>query len=163
MVGGQLPRSDGQALANWIVSHCPITLAVAAVGAGMIGSIEDAHDIRTSVPPVWLLAGAVAIGLLAMIVVANLHACKALCRRSVQRGERSSPGDSLWLNGHLYASRAGGDFVRELRCLAPSLDFMSVSRTYATACSRDIDRPSRQAQSRASGSNAIRTLIKARS
>ncbi|HEX8966874.1 MAG TPA: low temperature requirement protein A [Chloroflexota bacterium] len=71
VVGGRLPNSDGRAIATWIVSHCPITLSIAAAGAGMIGLIEHAHDIRTPTPTAWLLTGAVAIGLLAVIVAAN--------------------------------------------------------------------------------------------
>jgi len=71
VVGGRLPNSDGRAVANWIVSHCPITLSIAAVGAGMIGLIEHAHAARTPVTTAWLLTGAMAVGLLAVIVAAN--------------------------------------------------------------------------------------------
>jgi len=71
VVGGRLPNRDGRAVANWMVSHCPITLSIAAAGAGMISLIEHAHDARTPVSTAWLLTGAVAIGLLAMIVAAN--------------------------------------------------------------------------------------------
>jgi low temperature requirement protein LtrA len=71
VVGGRLPDSDGRSLANWIVSHCPITLSIAAAGAGMVGLIEHAHDTRTPATTAWLLTGAVAVGLLALIVTAN--------------------------------------------------------------------------------------------
>jgi low temperature requirement protein LtrA len=71
VVGGRLPNSEGRAIANWIVSHCPITLSIAAAGAGMIGLIEHANDTRTPATMAWLLTGAVAIGLLAVIVAAN--------------------------------------------------------------------------------------------
>jgi low temperature requirement protein LtrA len=71
VVGGRLPNTDGRAVANWMVSHCPITLSIAAAGAGMIGLIEQAHDARTPVSTAWLLTGAVAVGLLALIVAAN--------------------------------------------------------------------------------------------
>jgi low temperature requirement protein LtrA len=71
VVGGRLPRRDGRAVSSWIVSHCPITLSIAAAGAGMISLIEHAHDARTPVATAWLLTGSVAVGLLAVIVAAN--------------------------------------------------------------------------------------------
>ncbi|HEX6509098.1 MAG TPA: hypothetical protein VF221_15830 [Chloroflexota bacterium] len=70
VVGGRLPNSDGQAIATWLVSHCPVTLSIAA-GAGMIGLIEHAHDARTPESTAWLLTGALAVRLLAVIVAAN--------------------------------------------------------------------------------------------
>ena len=67
LVGGRLPRGDGRALANWILGHFPITLAIAAAGAGMVSLLEHAHDARTPAPTSWLLAGAVALGLVFLI------------------------------------------------------------------------------------------------
>jgi low temperature requirement protein LtrA len=71
VIGGRLPSTDGRAVATWIVSHCPITLSIAAAGAGMIGLIEHAHDVRTPAATAWLLSGALAVGLFAVIVAAN--------------------------------------------------------------------------------------------
>lgn len=71
VVGGRLPRSEGRALANWIVSHFPITLSIAVAGAGMVNLIGHAHDARTPTTTAWLLSGAVAVGLLAVIVAAG--------------------------------------------------------------------------------------------
>ena len=67
VVGGRLPKNDGRALANWILSHYPITLSIAACGAGMVSLLEHAHDGRTPEPTSWLLSGAVAVGMLALI------------------------------------------------------------------------------------------------
>jgi len=67
VVGGKLPKPDGRALANWILSHYPITLSIAAAGAGMVSLIEHAHDDRTAAPTSWLLSGAVAVGLVFLI------------------------------------------------------------------------------------------------
>jgi len=67
VVGGKLPKPDGGALASWILSHFPITLAIAAAGAGMVSLIVHAHDDRTPVPTSWLLSGAVAVGLVCLI------------------------------------------------------------------------------------------------
>jgi Bacterial low temperature requirement A protein (LtrA)/NADPH-dependent FMN reductase len=71
VVGGRLPRSEGRVVANWMVSHGPITLAIAAAGAGMVGLIGHAHTAHTPVPTAWLLTGAVAVGLLAVIVAGH--------------------------------------------------------------------------------------------
>jgi low temperature requirement protein LtrA len=67
VVGGKLPKPDGRALANWILSHYPITLSIAAAGAGMVSLIEHAHDDSTPEPTWWLLSGAVAVGLVFLI------------------------------------------------------------------------------------------------
>jgi low temperature requirement protein LtrA len=71
VVGRRLPRNDGRSLTNWTLSHLPITLSIAAGGAGMAGLIEHAHDAATPTSTAWLLAGAVAVGLLALVVTAR--------------------------------------------------------------------------------------------
>jgi hypothetical protein len=67
-VGRRLPRADGGALAGWVMSHLPITLAITAAGAGMVSLIGHAHDARTPAGTGWLLAGAVAAGLVALVL-----------------------------------------------------------------------------------------------
>ncbi len=67
VVGGRLPKSDGRALANWMLSHYPITLSIAVTGAGMVSLLEHAHDASTPSSTSWLLAGAVAVGLTFLI------------------------------------------------------------------------------------------------
>ena len=57
LVGGRLPKSDGPALANWILRHLPIALSIAAAGAGMVGLLEHAHDAGTRAATAWLLSG----------------------------------------------------------------------------------------------------------
>jgi low temperature requirement protein LtrA len=68
VVGRRLPRADGSAVADWISSHLPITLSIAAAGAAMVSLIEHAHE--PSMPPVtaWLLSGSVALGLVGLIL-----------------------------------------------------------------------------------------------
>jgi low temperature requirement protein LtrA len=71
VVGGRLPKADGRALANWILGHLPIALSIAAAGAGMVSLLEHAHDARTPAAMAWLLCGAVAVGLIAMILISR--------------------------------------------------------------------------------------------
>ena len=71
LVGRRPPRDDGAALANWLLSHLPITLSITTAGAAMVSLIGHAHDPRTPAGTAWLLSGAVALGLLALIVTAQ--------------------------------------------------------------------------------------------
>jgi low temperature requirement protein LtrA len=68
LVGGRVPRANRVVLANWVMSHLPITLAITAAGAGMVSLIGHAHDSSTPAGTSWLLAGAVATGLLALVL-----------------------------------------------------------------------------------------------
>jgi low temperature requirement protein LtrA len=68
LVGGRLPRANRVVLANWVMSHLPITLSITAAGAGMVSLIGHAHDATTPAGTSWLLAGAVATGLLALVL-----------------------------------------------------------------------------------------------
>jgi low temperature requirement protein LtrA len=68
LVGSRLPRANRVALANWVMSHLPIALAITAAGAGMVSLIGHAHDATTPAGTSWLLAGAVATGLLALVL-----------------------------------------------------------------------------------------------
>jgi low temperature requirement protein LtrA len=70
IVGRRLPRSDGPALTTWVLSHFPITQSIAAGGAAMVSLIAHAHDPSTPVETAWLLAGAVAMGLLGLVAAA---------------------------------------------------------------------------------------------
>ena len=70
-VGRRLPRNDGPALTNWMMSHLPITLSIAAAGAATVSLLEHARDERTPLVTSWLLGGSVAVGLLALIVTSR--------------------------------------------------------------------------------------------
>ena len=66
-VGGRrLPRFDGLAVNAWMAAHLPIAVAIIGAGAAMVGLIEHAHDPQTPAPTAWLLAGSVALGLIAL-------------------------------------------------------------------------------------------------
>ena len=70
IVGGRAARQSGAAVTAWILSHLPITLAIAAAGAAMVGLVEHAADPVTPQATALLLAGAVAVVLLTEIVTA---------------------------------------------------------------------------------------------
>jgi low temperature requirement protein LtrA len=67
IVGGRAARRSGPAVTAWILSHLPITLAIAAAGAGMVGLVENASVDVTPDANAWLLCGAVAVVLVAEI------------------------------------------------------------------------------------------------
>ena len=69
VVGRRLPRTDGRSIANWLLSHLPITLSIAASGAGLTSLIEHAHDPATPEATAWLMSGSVALDLLALTVI----------------------------------------------------------------------------------------------
>ena len=66
LVGRRPPRDEGGPLVSWMLSHLPITLSIAAAGAAMVSLIGHATDGRTPASTAWLLAGSVALGLLAL-------------------------------------------------------------------------------------------------
>ncbi|HYK96261.1 MAG TPA: low temperature requirement protein A [Candidatus Dormibacteraeota bacterium] len=71
LIGRRMPRDDRGVLSIWMLSHIPITLSITASGAAIVSLVEHAHDAATPASTAWLLAGAVAIGLLAMILTAR--------------------------------------------------------------------------------------------
>jgi low temperature requirement protein LtrA len=71
VVGRRLPRDDGRSVVAWMLSHFPIVLSVAASGAAMVSLIAYAHDPNTPAETAWLLAGGVALGLVAQVVTAR--------------------------------------------------------------------------------------------
>ncbi len=80
-IGRRLPRRDFRAIVPWLLSHLPITMSIAAAGAAMVSLIAHAHDARTPAGTAWLLSGAVALGMLALI----------LTERSLADAERLDP------------------------------------------------------------------------
>lgn len=67
-VGRRLPKTSGSALSQWIFSHLPVTMSIAAIGAALVSLVEHAADDRAAQPTAWLLTGSVAVGLLALII-----------------------------------------------------------------------------------------------
>ena len=71
VIGRRLPRPERDAVATWIVGHFPITLAIAGSGAAMVSLIEHALDPAAPPETAWLLSGAVAVGLVGLIVASS--------------------------------------------------------------------------------------------
>jgi low temperature requirement protein LtrA len=68
VVGRRMPRTEGTAIAGWMMSQLPITLAIAGAGAAMVSLIEHAHEARVPADTALLIAGAVALGFVALAV-----------------------------------------------------------------------------------------------
>ncbi|MFF0305593.1 hypothetical protein ACFYTV_33405 [Streptomyces sp. NPDC004562] len=65
----RMPLEAGHSLATWIFVHLPLSMAVAAAGAGMVGLVEHAADERTPVAVSWLMGGSVAVMLVTTVVL----------------------------------------------------------------------------------------------
>ncbi|MFB8760661.1 low temperature requirement protein A [Streptomyces nigra] len=69
LVARRMPLEAGPSLATWIFVHLPLSMAVAAAGAGMVGLVEHAADERTPVAVSWLMGGSVAVMLVTTVVL----------------------------------------------------------------------------------------------
>jgi low temperature requirement protein LtrA len=67
IIGGRLPRHTSRSIVGWTLVHLPITLSIAAAGAGMVSLIEHAHDAQTPGPTAWLISGTVALGMVSVV------------------------------------------------------------------------------------------------
>jgi low temperature requirement protein LtrA len=76
--GQRHPRPTRPATAQWMLSHLPLTAAIAAMGAAMISLVDHAHDGRTPAATAWVLGAGAAVVLCAtMLVSASLQAWKS--------------------------------------------------------------------------------------
>jgi low temperature requirement protein LtrA len=69
-VGRRPPRAGVGVRGLWLVTHLPLSMSVAATGAGMVSLIEHARDHQTPAATAWLIGGAMAVlcGSLSVIV-----------------------------------------------------------------------------------------------
>jgi low temperature requirement protein LtrA len=73
--GHRPPRPTRAASLQWILSHLPLTAAIAAMGAAMVSLVDHAHDGRTPAATAWVLCAGTAVVLGAtMLVAATLQA-----------------------------------------------------------------------------------------
>ena len=68
--GYRQPRPARATTALWMLVHLPLTAAVAAMGAAMVGLVEHAHDSRTPATTAWMLCGGAAVVLCATTALA---------------------------------------------------------------------------------------------
>jgi low temperature requirement protein LtrA len=71
LAGHRPPRSTRTAGLLWMVSHLPLTAAIAAMGAAMVSLITHAHDGRTPPGTAWVLCAGAAVVLGATTLVAT--------------------------------------------------------------------------------------------
>ena len=72
--GHRHPRPEPVASLQRMLSHLPLTAAIAAMGAAMVSLVDHAHDDRTPAATAWLLSGGAAVVLAAtMLVAASLQ------------------------------------------------------------------------------------------
>ena len=64
-------RPTTTASLQWMLSHLPLTAAVAALGAAMVSLIDHAHDSRTPAAAGWVLCAGVAVVLCATMLVSR--------------------------------------------------------------------------------------------
>ncbi|MEV8092535.1 low temperature requirement protein A [Streptomyces nigra] len=69
LMARRMPLEAGHSLATWIFVHLPLSMAVAAAGAGMVGLVEHAADERTPAAVSWLMGGSVAVMLITTVVL----------------------------------------------------------------------------------------------
>jgi low temperature requirement protein LtrA len=73
--GRRHPRQTPAAGLQWMLSHLPLTAAIAAMGAAMVSLVHHAHDGRTPAATAWVLGAGAAVVLGAtMLVAASLQA-----------------------------------------------------------------------------------------
>jgi low temperature requirement protein LtrA len=68
--GHRHPRPDPPATLRWLLSHLPLTAAIAAMGAAMVSLVDHAHDGRTPAATAWVLCAGTAVVLGATMLVA---------------------------------------------------------------------------------------------
>jgi low temperature requirement protein LtrA len=69
--GHRQPRSNPSATVQWMFGHLPLTAAIAAMGAAMVGLVDHAHDGRTPASTAWTLCGGAAVVLCTAMLLAS--------------------------------------------------------------------------------------------
>lgn len=71
--GQRQPRPTGRATVQWMFGHLPLTGAIAAMGAAMVGLVDHAHAARVPAAIAWTLcAGAAVVLCTAMFLAMSL-------------------------------------------------------------------------------------------
>jgi low temperature requirement protein LtrA len=67
--GRRLPLDRPIVRNTWMYAHLPVSMSIAAAGAAMVSLIERSSDTTTTAATSWLLTGAVAVGLISLILL----------------------------------------------------------------------------------------------
>jgi low temperature requirement protein LtrA len=67
--GHRPPRANLRDGLQWMLSHLPLTAAVAALGAATVSLVDNAHDSRTPVATAWVLCAGTAVVLCSTMLV----------------------------------------------------------------------------------------------
>lgn len=68
-VGRRHPKSNALDRTRWTFGHLPVAMAIAAAGAAMVSMVEHASDDHVPSGTAWLMSGAVAFGLVWLVLV----------------------------------------------------------------------------------------------
>ena len=71
-VGRRTPRPGLGVRGLWLVTHLPLSMSVAAIGAGMVSLIEHAADDRTPTATSWLIGASLALLCVSLAVIVAL-------------------------------------------------------------------------------------------
>jgi low temperature requirement protein LtrA len=71
-VGRRTPRPGLRVRGIWLVTHLPLSMSVAAVGAGMVSLVEHATDVRTPTATSWIVCGSLALLCVSLAVLVSL-------------------------------------------------------------------------------------------
>jgi low temperature requirement protein LtrA len=71
LVGARRVRSERGALSRWLVGHLPVTMTIAATGGVMVSMVEHASGGHAPAPAAMVLSSSVAVGVLALVLVAT--------------------------------------------------------------------------------------------
>ncbi len=80
-VGMRSPRTGLLVRGVWLVAHLPLSMSVAATGAGMVSLIEHAGEEHTPAGTAWLIGGSVALLCLCLAALVTLLPERAGVRR----------------------------------------------------------------------------------
>jgi low temperature requirement protein LtrA len=69
--GHRPPRPKTTSSLQWMLSHLPLTAAVAAMGAAMVSLVDHAHASRAPAAAAWVLCGGAAVVLAATMLVSG--------------------------------------------------------------------------------------------
>ena len=81
-VGRREPPDDRRRFGAWVGLHLPVAAAIAAAGAAVVSLVAHAPEGQSPAPTAWLLGGAVALFLVAVVGIVEVLAYDPVQRRA---------------------------------------------------------------------------------